>query len=51
MVEEILSNNRADLVALGRELLRNPFWVLNCAKEKKGSITLPKQYERAFPME
>ncbi len=48
MVEEILSNERADLVALGRELLRNPFWVLNKAKEKNIDIKLPEQYKRAF---
>ena len=48
MVEEILSNERADLVALGRELLRNPFWVLNKAKEKNVEIELPEQYKRAF---
>ncbi|WP_026881705.1 NADPH dehydrogenase NamA [Clostridium akagii] len=48
MVEEILSNRRADLVALGRELLRNPFWVLNKAKEKNIDIELPEQYKRAF---
>jgi len=28
-VEEILGNDRSDLVALGRELLRNPYWVIN----------------------
>lgn len=48
MVEEILSNERADLVALGRELLRNPFWVLNNAKAKNIEIELPEQYKRAF---
>lgn len=48
MTEEILNNNRADLVALGRELLRNPFWILNSADVKGIKIPLPKQYERAF---
>ncbi|MFT8315078.1 MAG: NADPH dehydrogenase NamA [Clostridium sp.] len=48
MVEEILSNERADLVALGRELLRNPYWVLNAAKTKGIDIDLPVQYKRAF---
>lgn len=31
--EEILENNRADLVFLGRELLRNPYWVRDAAIE------------------
>lgn len=48
MVEEILSNERADLVALGRELLRNPYWVLNAAKTKGIDIKFPVQYKRAF---
>lgn len=48
MVEEIISNHRADLVALGRELLRNPYWVLNEAKIKNVEIELPEQYKGAF---
>ena len=47
-VEEILSNNRADLVALGRELLRNPYWVLNTAYKNKIDIKYPYQSERGF---
>lgn len=47
-VEEILMNNRADLVALGRELLRNPYWVLLNAYEKNYDTVYPKQYERGF---
>lgn len=47
-VEEILCNNRADLVALGRELLRNPFFVLNMAKYSKEEFQYPRQYERSF---
>ena len=45
---EILNNNRADLVALGRELLRNPYWVLNTAKDYGADINWPAQYEFAF---
>lgn len=47
-VEEILSNNRADLVALGRELLREPFWVLNTASKNDIKIKYPRQYVRGF---
>lgn len=46
--EEIISNKRADLVALGRELLRNPYWVLNTANANKIKIQYPIQYERAI---
>lgn len=48
MAEEIISNGRADLVAIGRELLRNPYFVLNEAKANKMHIDYPKQYEGAF---
>lgn len=48
MAEEILCNNRADIVAIGRELLRNPYWVLNAAYDRKIDLDYPKQYKRGF---
>jgi len=48
MVEEILGNQRADLVALGRELLRNPYWVLQAAHNHREQIDYPIPYEQAF---
>ncbi|HHZ01960.1 MAG TPA: NADPH dehydrogenase NamA [Tissierellia bacterium] len=47
MAEEILQNKRADLVYLGRELLRNPNWPLLAAHELKDEVPWPSQYERA----
>jgi NADPH2 dehydrogenase len=47
MAEEIVRNQRADLVVLGRELLRNPYWPLQAAKELKVEIDWPEQYRRA----
>ena len=47
MAEEIVANNRGDLVYIGRELLRNPYWPLQAAKELKADISWPTQYERA----
>jgi NADPH2 dehydrogenase len=46
MAEEIVQNNRADLIFLGRELLRNPYWPLKAAHELKAEIAWLKQYER-----
>lgn len=46
--EEILKNNRADLIFLGRELLRNPYWAYEAAKELNADITAPKQYTRGW---
>lgn len=48
MIEETLGNNRADMVALGRELLRNPFFPLLEAKRHGVVLPWPKPYERAF---
>jgi NADPH2 dehydrogenase len=46
--EEILQNDRADLVILARELLRDPYWPRTAAKELGVSIEAPKQYERGW---
>lgn len=48
MAEEIISNGRADLVAFGRELLRNPYLVLNEARLRNIDIKYPEQYKLAF---
>ncbi len=47
MAEEILQNDRADFVFLGRELLRNPYWPLEAAKELREDLEWPVQYARA----
>lgn len=46
MAEEILQNRRADLIFLGRGLLRNPYWPLNADYELSNIAIWPKQYER-----
>lgn len=46
--EEILRNNRADLVFLGRVLLSDPYWPYRAAKELDVTIPTPKQYERGW---
>jgi len=46
--EEILGNGRADLVFLGRELLRNPYWVIDAARRRGLSFDGARQYERAY---
>ncbi|MGM0379424.1 MAG: NADPH dehydrogenase NamA [Bacillota bacterium] len=46
--EEIIANNRGDLVYYGRKLLRSPYFPLKVSAniERKGII--PKSYEKAF---
>lgn len=46
--EEILQNDRADLILLGRELLRDPYWPRNAAKQLGHKIEPPKQYRRGW---
>lgn len=46
---QIIESNRGELVFIGRELLRDPNWVLNEAKHNNVKLDyLPKQYERGF---
>ena len=47
MADEIVRNERADLVILGRELLRNPYWPLEAAGELGVEVEWPVQYRRA----
>lgn len=47
LAEEIVQNGRADMVYMGRELLRNPYFALNSAKELRDDIAWSEQYERA----
>lgn len=44
--EEILRNGRADLVFIGRQMLRDPFWVRTAADDLKEYISTPVQYTR-----
>ena len=47
--EGILEAHKADLVWLGRELLRNPYWCLQAAETLNVIIDKPVQYKRAEP--
>ncbi|WP_411953379.1 NADPH dehydrogenase NamA [Alkalibacillus sp. S2W] len=46
--EEILQNNRADLIFIGRQMLLNPYWAKQAALELNETIDSPKQYERGW---
>lgn len=47
-VELVLTNNESDLVYLGRELLRNPYFALAAAKEANETEHMLKAYTRGF---
>ncbi|PZU01548.1 MAG: NADPH dehydrogenase NamA [Gordonia sp. (in: high G+C Gram-positive bacteria)] len=44
--EEILQNGRADIVLVGREMLRDPFWARSAADDLRHEIEPPAQYTR-----
>ncbi|MEU6375383.1 NADPH dehydrogenase NamA [Streptomyces sp. NPDC046909] len=44
--EEILRNGRADIVLIGREMLKDPFWARTAADELRTPIEPPLQYTR-----
>ena len=46
--EEIIRIGQADMVFLGRQLLRDPYWPIHAAEKLKEEIARPLQYERAF---
>ncbi len=46
--EEIIANNQADVVLLGRELLRNPYWPIHAQKVLDGQADIADQYLRAL---
>jgi 2,4-dienoyl-CoA reductase-like NADH-dependent reductase (Old Yellow Enzyme family) len=45
--ESILQEEKADLILLGRELLRNPYFPLTAAKELGAEVEWPVQYLRS----
>lgn len=47
--EEILATGQADLIALAREFLRDPYWPLHAATALGVDLPWPSQYARAMP--
>lgn len=45
--EEILTNHQADMIFLGREMLRDPYFPVHAAKALGHDIVVPSPYERA----
>ncbi|MGI6705236.1 MAG: NADH:flavin oxidoreductase/NADH oxidase [Clostridia bacterium] len=49
LANAVIVNGDADLVAIGRGMLRNPYWALEAAVQLQKEAALPEQYLRAFP--
>jgi NADPH2 dehydrogenase len=48
LANSVIGNEDADLVAIGRGMLRNPHWALEAATIRKKEINIPKQYVTGF---
>lgn len=46
--EAILAADEADMIFMGREFLRNPYFPIHAAKALEGENLFPKQYLRAY---
>jgi 2,4-dienoyl-CoA reductase-like NADH-dependent reductase (Old Yellow Enzyme family) len=46
--EAIIAEGHADLVLLGRELLRHPYWPIHAARQLGAGPAIPPQYARAY---
>ncbi|MGE5420727.1 MAG: NADH:flavin oxidoreductase/NADH oxidase [Chloroflexota bacterium] len=44
--ESILADGKADIILMGRQLLRDPYFAMHSARELGDDITVPKQYLR-----
>lgn len=47
--EEIVSEGKADMVAIGRAFLDNPHWAWEAARQLGGEVSRPPQYLRVGP--
>lgn len=45
---DLITNNKTDLVVIAREFLRDPYFAIHAAKELNQEIEIPWQYKRAF---
>jgi 2,4-dienoyl-CoA reductase-like NADH-dependent reductase (Old Yellow Enzyme family) len=49
LANSVIGNEDADLVAVGRGMLRNPYWTLEAASVLHKEIDIPRQYTTGFP--
>lgn len=48
IAQEVILSGKADMVAVGRGMLRDPYWALHASHELNGDQKVPKAYERGF---
>jgi 2,4-dienoyl-CoA reductase-like NADH-dependent reductase (Old Yellow Enzyme family) len=47
--DHIIRNGQADMVLIGREMLRNPYWPMSAAQTLGHNVSWPHQYLRSAP--
>lgn len=48
LAEAVVANGDVDLVAVGRGMLRDPYWALHALRATGRSVEVPEQYRRGF---
>lgn len=48
LANAVIGNEEADLIAVGRGMLRNPYWALEAASKLRKETAVPKQYTSGF---
>ncbi|WP_274649800.1 NADH:flavin oxidoreductase/NADH oxidase [Paenibacillus humicola] len=48
LADATIANGDADLVAVARGMLRDPYWAIHAVRETGGENRPPRQYERAY---
>ncbi len=48
LAQSVIANHDADLVAIGRGMLRDPYWATHAGKTLRAEVEIPKQYLRAY---
>ncbi|WP_211748521.1 NADH:flavin oxidoreductase/NADH oxidase [Paenibacillus sp. Marseille-Q4541] len=50
LANAVVGNEDADLVAVGRGMLKNPYWTLTAAEQLRKETKIPEQYSRGFQL-
>ncbi|WP_338557027.1 NADH:flavin oxidoreductase/NADH oxidase [Paenibacillus sp. KS-LC4] len=48
LANEVVANEEADLVAVGRGMLKNPYWTIGASEALGKRTAIPRQYIRAY---
>lgn len=49
LAESVIGNGDADLVAIGRGMLKDPYWAIRASEQLGDTMEPARQYKRAYP--